>query len=182
MKISNRMAWAICGCLALAVVAALNPAAGNPAAAPKLTHEVAGREKCLICHTVKTGMKPAPEDHAGRTADLCLFCHATKDGKAAGQPLPGKAQADFCLGCHGPFDKLAKRTAAFTTADGEKANPHINVPHKSDKITNCGECHEVHALPVAPETKVKKATLQYCYAACHHEKDFTPCVQCHKDR
>jgi len=159
---------------------AVNPAASNPAAAPNLTHALAGHEKCLACHAVKTGMKPAPEDHAGRAADLCLLCHATNEGKAAAQPLPEKPQNEFCLRCHGPFDKLAKRTGTYVTDRGEKVNPHVYVPHQAGKITACGECHEVHALPAIPAGKIAKANVQYCYSACHHENDFTPCAQCHQ--
>lgn len=182
MRIDKRIAWGLCGCLALAVLPAVNFAAGRPASAPKLTHALAEHEKCLDCHAVKTGMKPAPEDHTGHTVDLCLLCHATTEGKAPVRPLPEKPQTEFCLRCHGPFDHLAKRTAAFVTEDGEKANPHMYVPHKSSKVTACGECHEVHPLPVTPAARIPKATVQYCYAACHHENDFAPCVQCHKDR
>jgi hypothetical protein len=92
-----------------------------------------------------------------------------------------KGKAELCLGCHGPFDKLKARTAAYTAPDGVKVNPHLNVPHDSKNVTTCTECHEVHPLPVTGPVKIAKATMQYCYAACHHTNDFTPCVQCHKD-
>jgi hypothetical protein len=99
----------------------------------------------------------------------------------AAAAAPDKPKAELCLGCHGPFDKLKARTAAYSTPEGEKVNPHLNVPHKSTNITTCTECHDVHPLPVTGPVKIAKASLQYCYAACHHMNDFTPCVQCHKD-
>ena len=114
--------------------------------------------------------------------DLFLFRYVAAEGKASVPPLPEKLKAEFCLGCHGPFEKLAKRTAAYVTDQGEKVNPHVYVPHHSNKITGCNECHDVHPLPVTSPSNIAKANVQYCYSACHHENDFTPCVQCHKDK
>ena len=114
--------------------------------------------------------------------DLSLFCHVAAEGKAAIPPLPEKPKAEFCLGCHGPFEGLARRTAAYVTDQGEKVNPHVYVPHHSNKITACNECHDAHSLPVTSPGNIAKANVQYCYSACHHENDFTPCVQCHKDK
>ena len=48
---------------------------GETAGPPAIPHEVAGRDNCLMCHDPNTGMKPAPADHAGRTADTCQTCH-----------------------------------------------------------------------------------------------------------
>ena len=42
---------------------------------PTIPHDVAGRDNCLICHNPDGGMKPAPANHAGRTADTCQTCH-----------------------------------------------------------------------------------------------------------
>ena len=97
-------------------------------------------------------------------------------------PVPEKPEAESCLGCHGPFEELAKRTAAYVTDHGEKVNPHMYVPHDSKKITACNNCHDAHPMPVTSPGNIAKANVQYCYSACHHENDFTPCVQCHKDK
>ena len=179
---NNQIKLVLCGCLALAILPVVNTAASSPSSAPKLTHVLRGQEKCLTCHAVRTGVKAMPEDHRGRTVDLCLLCHATKEGNGVAQSLPEKAQTEFCLRCHGPFDALMKRTVAYVTDQGEKVNPHVYVPHQAGKITACGECHKVHALPVIQANSIEKTNLQYCYSACHHENDFTPCTQCHKDR
>ena len=113
---------------------------------------------------------------------MLLAVTLAAEEKAAVSPLPEKPTAEFCLGCHGPFETLAKRTAAYVTDQGEKVNPHVYVPHHSNKITGCNECHDVHPLPVTSPSNIGKANVQYCYSACHHENDFTPCVQCHKDK
>ena len=114
--------------------------------------------------------------------DLLLFRWVAAEDKAAASPLSKTTDTESCLGCHGPFEQLAKRTAAYVTDHGEKVNPHIYVPHNSTKITTCDSCHTAHPLPVSKPGSIAKANLQYCYSACHHENDFTPCVKCHKDR
>jgi hypothetical protein len=101
---------------------------------------------------------------------------------ASAPPVPEKPGVESCLGCHGPFEELAKRTAGYVTEHGEKANPHMTVPHDSKNITACNNCHDTHPVPMTSQDKIAKASLQYCYSACHHENDFTPCVQCHKDQ
>jgi hypothetical protein len=107
---------------------------------------------------------------------------AAGEGNAAAPPQPEKPKVEPCLDCHGPFEKLAERTAAYVTDQGEKANPHVYVPHHSNKVTACNACHDDHPLPAPAPGTVAKANVQYCYSACHHVNDFTPCVQCHKDK
>lgn len=42
--------------------------------APKVPHTLEGRPDCLLCHGAE-GIKPFPENHAGRTSSTCLSCH-----------------------------------------------------------------------------------------------------------
>lgn len=89
-----------------------------------------------------------------------------------------------CLECHGPFEELAAKPGSFTITDwqGEhKINPHRYVPHKSKDVPACVNCHVVH--PVPPEsTPEKPKYIKWCYDACHHQQDFTPCSTCHEGR
>ncbi len=55
--------------------AATPAAGGSTVQAPVIPHELAGRDNCLMCHDPNGGLKPAPADHAGRTADTCQTCH-----------------------------------------------------------------------------------------------------------
>ena len=48
---------------------------GESEGPPAIPHELAGRDNCLVCHNPDGGMKPAPANHAGRTADTCQTCH-----------------------------------------------------------------------------------------------------------
>jgi hypothetical protein len=150
---------------------------------PWLSHQVAGHEQCLSCHSAakaSAGAKAVPADHVGRTDDLCLYCHPAAEGAAVIPPLPEKPTSAFCLGCHGPFDALSKRSSEYVSEQGEKANPHLYIPHDSKQIAKCVDCHDTHPLPVTEPENIAKPGLQYCYS-CHHEENFEPCAQCHKN-
>lgn len=41
---------------------------------PRVPHTLDGRAECLVCHN-SGGIKPFPENHAGRTSATCLSCH-----------------------------------------------------------------------------------------------------------
>jgi len=94
------------------------------------------------------------------------------------------AKAD-CLGCHGPFDKLTKVNDKYTAPSGEKISPHRFVPHDSTKdedapeCTNCHTAHPLDPLPTHGSIDLSKVDVKWCYEACHHEKNFTSCKQCH---
>ncbi|HET7838809.1 MAG TPA: cytochrome c3 family protein [Rectinemataceae bacterium] len=163
-----------------AVTVADATSAASSVATPPVPHPLADHKDCLACHAVGTGSKPAPENHKERGIDVCLYCHSPQEGASAIPPLPAKPSAAFCLGCHGPFEDVAKKSADFVTEDGEKVNPHVFVPHNSTKIVNCIECHEPHELPATAATVLSKPELQYCFS-CHHQQDFRPCSECHKE-
>ncbi len=44
---------------------------------PLIPHTLEGRTDCLVCHNAG-GIKPFPEDHAGRTSATCLNCHRSE--------------------------------------------------------------------------------------------------------
>ncbi len=94
-------------------------------------------------------------------------------------------KASECLQCHGPFDKIVKASANYVAPSGEKTSPHRHVPHDSKKdedIPECSHCHTAHPvdpLPAKGSIDLSKVGVKWCYDACHHEKDFTSCKNCH---
>lgn len=44
---------------------------------PHIPHSLEGRADCLLCHNTG-GLKPLPEDHAGRKSTTCLNCHRSE--------------------------------------------------------------------------------------------------------
>ncbi len=153
--------------------------AGDEVGPTEITHALARRETCSECHAVDSRKDPAPADHIGMTDDLCLYCHMPEEGEAAVPPLPEEAATAFCLGCHGPHEELLASTADYATEDGLAGNPHMFIPHDKTDIASCGLCHAVHPLPVTDEVEIEQTDIDYCFAACHHEDDFTPCSECH---
>lgn len=103
---------------------------------------------------------------------------------AASKPKPADVSNDpvasACLKCHGPFEALAEKTVDYVTEWDERANPHVVVPHDSNKIITCLDCHEAHELPVKAGTAFKKATVTACYS-CHHAETFAACTDCHNE-
>jgi len=51
------------------------PAQDEEAKAPRIPHDLAGRDNCLLCHDPAGGVKPAPADHQGRANNTCQACH-----------------------------------------------------------------------------------------------------------
>lgn len=45
---------------------------------PHPPHSLEGRSDCLLCHQIGGGIKPLPEDHAGRKSATCLNCHRSE--------------------------------------------------------------------------------------------------------
>ena len=56
-------------------VATATPGASAGGTAPAIPHDLAGRDNCLMCHSLDNSIKPAPQDHAGRTNEMCQQCH-----------------------------------------------------------------------------------------------------------
>jgi hypothetical protein len=89
-----------------------------------------------------------------------------------------------CLRCH-PWDKVMEASVKYVAANGEKANPHMYVPHDSKQgkdIPDCMNCHKTHPLspmPAKGSIDLSKVDVKWCYDACHHEKNFEPCKKCH---
>jgi hypothetical protein len=43
--------------------------------APKVTHDVEGREDCFMCHDPEGQIKPAPSNHTDYVVEQCTLCH-----------------------------------------------------------------------------------------------------------
>ncbi len=111
----------------------------TPVAIP---HPVTGRENCLECHDPGGGVRPAPQDHAGRAVDTCQACH--KPAAGAQEPVATATPA-------GP-------------ATPRSGAPEI--PHSLDGRTNCLQCHDPGSgLKPAPQDHVGRAadTCQTCH-------------------
>ncbi len=108
------------------------PASAQEAAKPKvMSHDLAGRENCLMCHSGTMPNVPGvPASHAERPNEICQWCHApdaemlTKDPKTVSHELEGR---DNCLMCH--------------KAGAMEAVPDAPASHEGREIKWCSMCH-----------------------------------------
>ena len=129
--------WKIGGIAGLALVIGLPAVAlGQAAAKPPVSkHELAGREKCLVCHAKGVGeAKAIPASHKDRGEETCAWCHAkdaamqTKDAPVIAHTLQGRAA---CLMCH--------------KAGVMPAVPDVPADHTGRTDKNCQLCHHPKA-------------------------------------
>jgi hypothetical protein len=129
MTVRSRILAASAG---LAVAAALAvQALAQEARAPVMSHELEGRDQCLMCHSGMMAEMPAvPETHEGRGNETCLWCHGTDSAMQTLQPkaipheLEGRTE---CLMCHSGM--MADMPAAPADHEGRE-NKHCQMCHK----------------------------------------------------
>lgn len=71
------------------------------------THDLAGRDNCLMCHTpgVMEPVPDTPKSHEGRVNEQCVWCHAPDAlmvTVGATQFTHDPAGKENCLMCHTP--------------------------------------------------------------------------------
>jgi hypothetical protein len=58
-------------------------------APPFITHDLVGREDCLMCHKMGIALAPRiPDNHTGLPADLCQTCHQAGPGVLLPEQTP----------------------------------------------------------------------------------------------
>ena len=104
---------------------------------PVTTHDLAGKENCMMCHAVGV-MPPVPDvpaDHKARGNESCQWCHAanspmqTKTLPPVGHDLAGK---DNCMMCH--------------AAGVMPPVPDVPADHKGRANESCTWCHKPKAV------------------------------------
>jgi hypothetical protein len=125
---------------------------------------------------------PAPAPAPCCPAKWVMAATAASSQPLATTPSESATSKEACLECHGPFEELARSTADYVAPSGEKGTPHRFVPHQRKDpaaIPGCSNCHEMHPVPPVPAVAGRKAGVAWCYGACHHDNNFTPCRICH---
>jgi len=91
-----------------------------------------------------------------------------------------KPSKEQCLACHGSFEKIAKDTADFKAKSGEVGTPHRYIPHDTQDLPECTECHKPHVIPLQDKATVEKpGDVNWCYSSCHHASNLEKCSSCH---
>jgi len=120
-----------------------------------IPHPLEGREDCLICHAVGSGVKPAPPDHEGRTSDLCQACH-----KPAATPTPASGRPTNTP-TPTPAQPVSTPTPQATVGPA-------SIPHPLEGREDCLICHAVDSAvkPAPPDHEGRTSDLcQACHAA-----------------
>ena len=60
-------------------VQTIGPRAEIVALAPEISHELEGRDDCLLCHDPEGQVKPAPSSHADYANEQCALCHKAEE-------------------------------------------------------------------------------------------------------
>lgn len=114
-------------------------------APPDITHDLVGREECLMCHKVGIAYAPRiPENHRGLPVDICQTCHLAAPGISVPEETP---------------------------VLGEMPS---QVPHPLEDRTDCRLCHEtgVGDAPQFPPDHADRANevCQVCHAVSEPEE------------
>ena len=120
------------GAFAALALAWATPASAQVEGLKAISHDVEGREQCLMCHTAGR-MEPvpdAPASHEGRVDAQCLWCHATDSALLTTTPktIPHTVEGrDACLMCH--------------TAGRMEPVPDVPANHEGRVDNDCMMCH-----------------------------------------
>lgn len=121
---------------------------------PPLGHQVAGWERCLVCHTNDSLARTAP-GHDGIPENECLSCHkSAPDGPPITQAHAQLAQP--CLACHGdvahlPSTMVGRDPDQCWLCHQPAPTTAPQRPHPPVEGKGCRACHQasdVGALPM----------------------------------
>jgi nitrate/TMAO reductase-like tetraheme cytochrome c subunit len=168
---------AACAMAVLLGQSLLHPAGAYaaPLEQPKpMSHPVAGRENCLMCHQPGGGVKPAPSDHAGRTAETCTTCHVPPADSA--QPAAAGAQ---------PAVGAQPSAASSQPAGAGEAQPVTAAPQAQSPAdpaaasVACRACHKQPEFDTVAEDTSKSDTAKELDADRTYAHSTIACVTCH---
>lgn len=98
---------------------------------PVMSHDMAGQENCVMCHSgAMEGIPGQPADHEGRAVESCALCHAadsemqTSAAGAIPHDLEGK---DNCSMCH---------------SGAMEGMPAAPASHEGRAADTCAMCHK----------------------------------------
>jgi hypothetical protein len=113
------------------LVVAAGSAFAQDAKPTVMSHDMAGKENCVMCHSgAMEGMPAQPADHEGIAVETCVLCHAadaemqTAEAGAIPHDLAGK---DNCSMCH---------------SGAMEGMPAAPASHEGRGADTCSLCHK----------------------------------------
>jgi hypothetical protein len=117
--------------LALMLAGAGTLQAQEAAKPPLPSHDMEGKENCVMCHKVGGDMGAMPASHEGFKSENCLLCHAESSPLQTGQAPPAI-----------PHDMAGKENCAMCHASGVMGATKTPENHGDIKSESCGYCHK----------------------------------------
>jgi len=177
---------------------ALLPAPAPPAVAPPpITHDLVGREECLMCHKMGIAYAPRiPENHAGLPVDLCQTCHLAAPGVSVPEGTP--ALGVMPLQVPHPLENRTDCRLCHETGVGDARQFPADHADRSNEV--CEVCHAVsepeetpRAETIAPEEPhplENRSDCRLChetgvggspqFPADHVDRSNEVCLACHE--
>ena len=126
------------------------------AAPPAITHDLMGRDDCLVCHKVGTAGAPrVPENHNGLSSTICRTCH-TATSEITGAAGEGE-EAVVAEAPSIPHGLEGFRACSQCHAEGGPGIPQFPEDHQGRTDDLCTACHSAAEEPVEPEPATSTA-------------------------
>jgi hypothetical protein len=98
---------------------------------PVMSHDLAGKENCAMCHSgAMEGIPAQPADHEGRAVETCTMCHAADSGM---QTTGAKAV---------PHDLAGKEACSMCHSGAMEGMPAAPASHEGRGDDTCTMCHK----------------------------------------
>jgi len=95
-----------------------------------VSHDLAGKENCVMCHSgAMEGIPAQPADHEGRALDTCLLCHAAD------------AEMQTSAAAVTPHDLAGKEACSMCHSGAMEGMPAAPASHEGRGDDTCAMCH-----------------------------------------
>jgi cytochrome c5 len=153
-------------------------------APPAITHDLRGREDCLMCHKLGTAGAPRiPENHIDLSSNVCQTCHLSQGeivGMGDGTAVPSEEIPSIPHGLEG------FRACTLCHESGTSGAPQFPEDHQGRTDDLCTACHRPAAeAPEATPTPEAAATSTRVPAVTEGDADHgqvlfdAGCAVCH---
>jgi cytochrome c5 len=121
-------------------------------APPDISHDLVGREDCLMCHKLGIALAPRiPDNHIGLPVDICQTCHLA----APGVSLPEETPEVGMLPSQVPHPVENRTDCRLCHETGVGGAPQFPTDHVDRANEVCLICHGVSLPEAMPEAEAE---------------------------
>jgi mono/diheme cytochrome c family protein len=157
-------------------------------APPSISHDLVGREDCLMCHKMGIAFAPRiPENHTGLPVEVCQTCH---QAAAPAAPPPEETREAGVMPSQVPHPIEGREDCRLCHETGTGGAPQFPPDHVDRANEVCSVCHAAASqpteAPVSPTEEPTTAPTEAPSAASDATKGVTlyatHCAACHGDQ